>query len=95
MGKTYWVYLLANEGRTPYCGFTGDLNGRAGRHKFEAGSKFTSKYGVTKLVWFESYSSPQPAIEREKEIKGWRREKKIALIEAMNPEWDDLYASLN
>ena len=90
----YWVYLLANQGRSLYCGVTNDLNERTFNHKFEHGSKFTTQYEINKLVWFESYESPLPAIEREKQIKRWRRDKKVSLIEAINPEWDDLYASL-
>ena len=92
--KTYWVYLLANHNRTLYCGVTNDLSRRSSEHKFGDGGGLTNRYGVNKLVWFESYNEITAAIRREKEIKGWVRRRKIALIESMNPEWEDLYGQL-
>jgi putative endonuclease len=63
------------------------------QHKLKFVPGFTQKYNVTKLVWFEPHSTIRAAISREKEIKSWRRQKKVALIEALNPRWDDLSLS--
>jgi putative endonuclease len=90
----YYVYILASRKHgTLYVGVTGDLLRRAYQHKTHAARGFTSRYSVDMLVWFETYDDPINAIAREKEIKKWRREWKINLIEQTNPEWIDLYES--
>jgi putative endonuclease len=88
----YYVYLLASRKHgTLYVGVTNDLVRRVYEHKTKAAPGFTSRYGVDRLVWFECYDDPTGAIEREKNIKKWRRDWKIRLIEESNPEWVDLY----
>ena len=92
---TYCVYLLASgKHGTLYLGVTRDLVRRVYQHRTKATPGFTSRYGVSHLVWFESYDDPTSAIAREKEIKKWRRDWKIALIEETNPHWTDLYNSI-
>jgi putative endonuclease len=93
MGQ-YYAYILSSYTRALYTGVTNDLVRRVAQHKQQAGSSFTRKYQVNRLVYFEAMSSIQHAIAREKEIKGWRREKKIKLIESLNPNWDDLSEGL-
>jgi putative endonuclease len=86
----YYVYIMTNKSRTLYTGMTNDLERRVYEHKHKLIKGFTSKYNITKLVWYETLSTPDEAIEWEKRIKGWLRSKKIALIESMNPNWEDL-----
>ena len=91
MKKSYIVYMLTNASRsTLYTGMTGYMALRVFQHKHKHEHGFTAKYNVTRLVYYESYFHPVDAIAREKQIKGWRRSKKVALIESMNPAWDDL-----
>jgi putative endonuclease len=91
----YYVYILASRKHgTLYIGVTRDLIRRVYEHKTDAVRGFTSRYGVHLLVWFESYDDVTNAITREKELKKWRREWKINLIESSNPNWVDLYESL-
>jgi putative endonuclease len=90
MERTFHVYLTASKSGVLYLGVTGNLAQRVFQHKEQFVAGFTRKYNVTKLVWFEPHGSARSAISREKEIKGWRRAKKVALIESMNPHWDDL-----
>ena len=91
----YYVYLLASRKHgTLYIGVTSNLLARAFQHRSHAVAGFTSRYHVHLLVWFECYDDPLTAIAREKEIKKWRREWKINLIERTNPEWVDLYETL-
>jgi putative endonuclease len=86
------VYLLASRKHgTLYLGMTSDLPRRIHEHKEKLLPGFTARYGVDRLVWFETYDDPTNAIAREKEIKKWRRDWKIALIEADNPDCLDLY----
>jgi len=86
-----YVYILASQKNgTLYTGVTSDLVSRIGQHKDGAGSKFTAKYGVKRLVWYEKHLDIRDAIEREKKVKRWRRAWKIALIEKSNPEWAEL-----
>ena len=88
----YWVYILASgKHGTLYIGVTNDLVRRIYQHKNKPIKGFTSHYNVVHLVWFEGYDHPTFAITREKELKRWRREWKINLIEQDNPNWDDLY----
>lgn len=87
----YYTYILSNDNnRVIYVGMTNDLRRRLYEHKNELIDGFTAKYNVHKLVFFETFSDPMEAIKREKQLKGWRREKKDALIENNNPDWKDL-----
>jgi putative endonuclease len=95
MEKTFHVYILASKSGVLYVGMTNNLVRRVWDHKQKRLPGFTSKYNVTKLVWFEARSTAMSAIAREKEIKAWRRSKKTALIEAMNPQWRDLTAEIS
>jgi putative endonuclease len=92
----YYVYLMAS-GRngTLYAGVTNDLVRRIYEHKNKLVRGFTSRYGVSRLVWFEVYDDPATAIAREKEIKKWRRAWKLRLIEQSNPQWLDLYEQIS
>ena len=90
-----YVYLMASrKDGTLYAGVTRDLVGRVYQHKTKAMKGFTSRYAVDRLVWFETYDDPVSAITREKEIKKWRRDWKIRLIEESNPDWRDLYPEI-
>ena len=93
---TYYVYILASATNySVYIGVTADLIRRVYEHRHNADPKsFTAQYKVHKLVYFEETSDIMAALEREKQLKGWRRSKKNALIETMNPEWKDLYPNL-
>jgi putative endonuclease len=92
---TYFVYLMASgKDGTLYVGVTNDLIRRGFEHRTGAVQGFTKRYGVNRLVWFESTASIEAAIRKEKQIKDWKREWKIALIEKENPEWSDLYDAL-
>jgi putative endonuclease len=90
MSKEYYVYIMTNKSRTLYTGVTGDLVRRVYEHKSKLVQGFTSRYNIQVLAYYESTSNVYAALEREKQIKGWLRAKKIALIESMNPEWKDL-----
>lgn len=92
---TFFVYLLASRRNgTLYCGVTNDLVRRVLEHRQRIAEGFTSKYGVSRLVWFEQHSDINEAILREKRIKKWNRNWKIALIEATNRDWSDLAVDL-
>jgi len=90
--KRFYVYIMTNPPRSHvlYTGVTGNLLRRVWEHKNKVLPGFTSRYNLTRLVHYESFAYPDAAIDREKEIKGWRRSKKIRLIESMNPHWYDL-----
>jgi len=90
MTKQYYVYIMANRSRTLYTGVTDDLVRRVYEHKNKLIEGFTKKYNITKLVYYEVTNDVLVAIQREKQIKGWLRRKKITLVTAMNPEWKDL-----
>jgi|SRR5215471_17391528 len=90
MSKEYYVYIMTNKSRTLYTGMTGDLMRRVYEHKKKLVRGYTSKYNIQYLVYFESTANVYSALQREKQVKGWLRSKKIALIESMNPEWKDL-----
>jgi len=90
MSRTYCVYILANRSRNLYTGVTNDLERRLTEHREGTVRGFTSRYNISALVYFEAFGDVRDAIAREKEIKGWRREKKIWLIQRRNPLWDDL-----
>ncbi|HEX6911081.1 MAG TPA: GIY-YIG nuclease family protein [Longimicrobium sp.] len=84
------MYILASARRALYVGMTNDLRRRLYEHKTGAVPGHTSRYRIDRLVYYECGPDPRAVIEREKQLKGWRRERKIALIEAGNPEWEDL-----
>ena len=88
--RQYFVYILASRTRRLYVGVTRDLERRVWQHRTKAINGFTSRYNIDRLVWYESTTEIMAAIEREKEIKAWRREKKIRLIESDNRGWADL-----
>ncbi len=90
MDRSFYVYILASKSGVLYVGVTNNLVVRIGRHKEGRIPGFTRKYNVTRLAWFEAHTSIRGAISREKEIKGWRRSKKVKLIETINPLWKDL-----
>ena len=94
MDKTFHVYILSGISGVLYTGVTNNLLRRIWEHKQKKIPGFTKKYNVTNLAWFEAHSGPAGAIAREKQIKGWSRAKKIALIEHMNPHWKDLTETL-
>jgi len=91
MAKTYWVYILTNRSGTLYVGMTNDLERRVAEHRAQVDSKaFTARYALDRLIYAGSYATPSEAIQREKQIKAWRRSKKVTLVNAVNPSWRDL-----
>ena len=88
--RTYYVYILASRSRVLYTGITNNLERRLREHRLGERDGFTKRYRIHRLVLFECFRDPRAAIAREKQIKSWRREKKVALIEAQNPTWEDL-----
>src|SRR5229473_5143520 len=92
--RFYYVYILSSLSGTLYTGITNSLYRRTLQHKGKETPGFTSKYDVDRLVYYEVFHDVRAAIRREKEIKGWLRKKKIALIEKMNPKWQDLAEGL-
>jgi len=92
--RSFFVYILAGKSGVLYTGITSSLARRISDHKEKKMPGFTQKYSVSRLVWFEPYGAVVSAITREKEIKSWRRSKKVALIQTKNPTWRDLSASV-
>ena len=90
MRGTYWVYILSSARRILYIGVTNDIERRLFEYRSGLSKGFVSKYNVHQLVHLEEFGDPVTAIAREKEIKGWVRRRKVALIEESNPEWKDL-----
>jgi len=90
--KRYFVYIMNSSTGTLYTGMTNNLERRVYEHKHKLLPGFTKKYDVTRLAYFEETNDVGIAIAREKEIKGWRRNKKIDLIKTLNPTWQDLAA---
>jgi putative endonuclease len=88
--KGGYVYIATNRSGTLYIGVTNDLKRRMWEHKQKMGSKFAAKYNITRLVYYEEAADIRDAIAREKQLKRWRREKKVWLIECENPQWRDL-----
>jgi len=88
--EQYYVYIMTDKSKTLYTGITDNLERRVYEHKKKLFEGFTKRYNITKLVYYEVTSDVSAAIEKEKQIKGWLRRKKITLIEAMNPQWTDL-----
>ena len=92
--EKYFVYILCSHSRTLYVGMTNDLELRVREHKDKLIPGFTVDYNVSRLVHFEGFGDAREAIAREKQLKGWVRRRKIALIEERNPSWDDLGENL-
>src|SRR5258708_526161 len=90
--KLFYAYMMADRSRVLYVGVTSDLYQRVQQHRKRVVKGFTSLYACNRLVWFERFTGPNEAIAREKQIKRWRREKKVFLIEQENPTWKDLAA---
>ena len=88
--KNGYVYILSSQSRRIYIGVTSDLEGRVWEHKEGKIEGFTKAYKINQLVYYEDYPDMLSAIAREKQLKGWSRAKKIALIEKMNPKWEEL-----
>jgi putative endonuclease len=88
--RSYYVYIMASHSRVLYTGVTNNLTRRVHEHKEGANPGFTSRYRITCLVYFEEFGDIRDAIAREKEIKGWKRSRKISLIEKSNAGWKDL-----
>ena len=88
--RQYWVYILASFSKTLYIGMTSNITRRLAQHRDPGTEGFTQKYRIHRLVYCEAYVSGRAAIAREKQLKAWRREKKLALIESANPGWADL-----
>jgi putative endonuclease len=86
----YCVYIVASQSHTLYIGVTSDLLKRVFQHKWKEHEGFSAKYNCDRLVWFEQYQDVTKAIARETQLKGWRRDRKIQLIEERNPTWTDL-----
>jgi putative endonuclease len=87
--RTYWVYIMTNKSQMLYTGVTSDLSRRVYEHRHRLVPGFTCRYQIDRLVHAESCSEVRDAITREKQIKGWLRAKKLALITQSNPEWRD------
>ena len=93
--KTYFVYIMASKKNgTLYIGVTSNLQHRVWQHKNNVHEGFTKKYSVHRLVWYEMTNQIEGAMRREKQMKKWRRQWKIDLIEENNPNWDDIYDEL-
>lgn len=92
--KSYYVYILSSLNRVLYIGITSNLIKRIWEHKEGVVPGFTKRYNIKMLVYYEVYDDPEYAIKREKQLKKWRREKKLKLISSKNPEWKDLYQEL-
>ena len=90
MLRTLFVYILSNRTRRLYVGVTNNLIRRLAEHRSGVKSVFAHHYNIHRLVYFETIAGARAAIAREKQIKGWRREKKVALIQESNPDWEDL-----
>lgn len=88
--RWFYAYMVADRSRVLYVGFTSDIKIRVKQHRERRFGGFTSAYRCDRLVWFERFTSASAAIAREKQIKRWRREKKVFLIERENPTWEDL-----
>jgi putative endonuclease len=91
--RDYYVYILCNAHRSLYVGVTNDLHARVYEHRNGVGDSFTRRYGIDRLVYAESTKYVTEAIAREKQLKGWLRWRKVALIESVNPGWEDLAAA--
>jgi putative endonuclease len=88
--RTFYVHIMTNKSRTLYIGVTNNLERRVFEHKGKLVEGFTRRYNITQLAYFEETNDVQATLAREKQLKGWLRAKKIALIESVNPDWRDL-----
>jgi putative endonuclease len=88
--RTYYVYIMASRSRVLYTGVTNDLARRVDEHKRSVKAGFTSRYRITRLVYFEEFADIRDAIAREKQVKDWTRKRRVALVEQRNPFWQDL-----
>ena len=88
--RTFYVYVMASRSRVLYVGVTNDLARRVAEHRQGSALGFTTRYRVTRLIYFEQFADIRDAIAREKELKGWVRSRKIRLIDSGNPTWEDL-----
>jgi putative endonuclease len=88
--RTYWVYIMTNQSGTLYTGVTGNLPRRVHEHRHRLVPGFATRYKIDQLIHAEPFSEVCNAIAREKQIKAWRRSHKVALIDSVNPEWNDL-----
>ena len=88
--KTFYVYIMASKTGTLYVGMANNIKRRVYEHKHHLIPGFTDKYQVERLLYVETIDDPFSAIKREKQIKAWRREKKVSLIDSINPQWNDL-----
>jgi putative endonuclease len=95
MEKIFHVYLMASKSGVLYVGVTSNLLRRVYEHKEKKLEGFTERYNVNKLVWYELHATSESALPRETQIKAWRRSRKVALINARNPKWEDLTAELH
>jgi putative endonuclease len=91
---TYCIYIMADESGVIYIGVTNDLERRIFEHKTGAIPGFSARYKLKKAVYFELFADVRAAIAREKQLKGWLRKRKVALIESVNPNWNDLAEQL-
>jgi putative endonuclease len=95
VSEPYFVYMMASRiGGTIYIGVTGRLRQRVWEHQNDVVGGFTRRYGVHRLVWFEAFDDVTAAIQREKQMKEWKRAWKVRLIQELNPNWDDLFPGL-
>jgi putative endonuclease len=92
MRREYYTYIMTNKSGTLYIGVTNDIERRVWEHKNGTNEGFTKRYAMDRLLYYEDYPDPTAAIQREKQLKGWLRKKKIDLIREMNPRWEDLAA---
>ena len=88
--RLYYVYIMASRTHVLYIGITGDIEARANQHREHRNKGFSDDYNCERLVFFERFGDPGTAIKRETQLKKWRREKKLALIQKQNPTWQDL-----
>ncbi len=93
MWRMYHVYILTNDSGTLYVGVTSNLERRVGEHRLGLIDGFTKKYRLKRLVYYEETNDVREALDRERQIKKWRQQKKIALVNTINPEWHDLLPS--
>jgi putative endonuclease len=93
--RACYVYIVTNKNNSVlYIGVTSNLEGRIWEHRAQLIESFTKRYQCKKLLYYEDFPDPMSAIAREKQLKGWRREKKVGLINRMNPRWDDLFEEI-
>jgi putative endonuclease len=90
MDRTFYVYITASRSKTLYIGVTSNIEQRISKHREKKHKGFSATYNCNRLVWLERFTNPTIAIAREKQLKGWNRAKKLALIEQTNPSWQDL-----